>query len=250
VKLATDTRLLCWRATLQYLRNPVWLVVGLSTPLLYLALFTPLLQALPRFGGARALDIFLPGILSLIAFGSGSGMGFGTIFELQKGIVERFRVTPTSRLALLLGPLISGTAWMFLFDIVMIAVGAAFGFHVNLGGLLVLFVLLGVFMIAMASFSVATALLTKDISAFAAVINGINLPITLLAGVLLPITIGPEWMRVIAHANPLYYLVSAARDLAAGSFGAQAVWLAFAVLVPLCALTLAWATRVMRRAVS
>jgi len=68
--------------------------------------------------------------------------------------------------------------------------------------------------------------------------------------VLLPISLGPAWMRVLAHFNPLYYLVSASRVLAAGTLTGPAVWQAFAVLVPLCALVLAWATRVFRRAVA
>ena len=248
MKLLRDTALLQWRYTLQYLRNPVWLFVGISTPLLYLALFAPLLDHI--YPGQNVLDFFLPGILSLLAFGSGISMGFGTIFELQAGVVERFRVTPTSRLALLLGPLVSGMAWMFLFDLVLVAVGVAFGFTVHLGGLLVLAVLLGLFMVAMAAFSVAIALITKEISAFAAVVNGLNLPILLLAGVLLSVSQGPAWMRVLAHFNPLYYLVTASRSLSYGSFGGGATWQAFAVIVPLCALLVAWATRVYRRAVS
>ena len=105
-------------------------------------------------------------------------------------------------------------------------------------------------MVMMAAFSIATALVTKDISSFAAIINGINLPVLLLAGVLLPISLGPLWMRVLAHFNPLYYLVEASRSLANGSFGSSAVWQAFAVLVPLCAVVVAWATRVFQKAVS
>ena len=57
-------------------------------------------------------------------------------------------------------------------------------------------------------------------------------------------------MRVIAHFNPLYYLVVASRVLAAGTFAGPAVWQAFAVLTPLCAVTLGWATRVFRKAVA
>ena len=139
---------------------------------------------------------------------------------------------------------------MFVFDIVVVAVGAAFGFDVHWLGLAVLAVLLGLLMVLMAAFSIAMALITKDISSFAAMINGINLPILLLAGVLLPISLGPLWMRVLAHFNPLYYLVEAARVLAAGKFAGPHVWEAFAVLVPLCGLVLAWATRVVREAVS
>jgi ABC-2 type transport system permease protein len=57
-------------------------------------------------------------------------------------------------------------------------------------------------------------------------------------------------MRVIAHFNPLYYLVQASRVLAAGSFGNSEAWQALAVLVPLCGLVLWWATRVFRSAVA
>ena len=252
MKTATDTRLLFNRYSLQMLRNPVWLFVGFSTPILYLVLFTPLLKHLSNggVGSQQVLDVFLPGILALLAFASGSASGFSTIFELQSGVIERFRVTPASRFAILMGPILSGLVMMLVFDAVVVGVGAGFGFNIDAGGLVVLGVLLALLMVMMAAFSVATALLTKDISSFAAVINGINLPVLLLAGVLLPISLGPLWMRVLAHFNPLYYLVEAARALAVGSYGSSAVWQAFAVLVPLCALVLAWATRVFQRAVA
>jgi len=252
-KTLHDTWLFFARYQLQMLRNPMWVFVGFSAPLLYLGLFTPLLKGISvrGVGGANVLDSFLPGILAMLAFGSGISAGFSTIFELQAGVIERFRVTPTSRLAILLGPIISGIVSTFVFDIVLIAVGYGFGFHVHIGGLLVLAVLIAVFMLSLASFSIATALLTKDISSFAAVINGLNLPVILLGGVLLSIdTLGPEWMKVLAHFNPLYYLVAAARQLALGNLSGDALWHAFAVLVPLCVVALAWATRVYRRAVS
>jgi ABC-2 type transport system permease protein len=169
---------------------------------------------------------------------------------LQSGLIERLRVTPASRFAILIGPILSGLMMMTVFDVVVVAVGVGFGFTVHWAGLLVLTVLLWVLATLMAAFSTATALITKDISSFAAIINGINLPLLLLAGVLLPISLGPLWLRILAHFNPLYYLVVASRALAVGHLGDTAVWQAFAVLVPLCALVLVWATRVFRRAVS
>ena len=78
MKAVTDTGLLFRRYLVQLLRNPVWLVVGFSTPVLYLALFTPLLRHLVGAAGLPAgnvLDLFLPGILALLAFASGSGPG-------------------------------------------------------------------------------------------------------------------------------------------------------------------------------
>jgi ABC-2 type transport system permease protein len=140
--------------------------------------------------------------------------------------------------------------FVYLFDSIAVAVAVAFGFHLHWGGLFVLAVLLGLFMITMAAFSVATALKTKEISGFAAIINGLNLPVLLLAGVLLPIALGPLWLRVAAHFDPLYYVVEGSRALAAGNLSSNHVWQAFAVIVPLCALVLTWATSVFRKAVS
>lgn len=253
MKTVRDTGLLFQRALLELLRNPVWLAVGASTPILYLALFTPLLRRLTGSGGlpvGNVMDLFLPGILSLLAFSSGIAQGFSTIFELKAGVIERFRVTPASRLAILTGPILAGLLMMLVFDAVVVAVGAGFGFSLHWAGLAVLAVLLAVLLICMGAFSIAIALITREISGFAAIVNGVNLPVLLLAGVLLPISLGPTWMRVLAHVNPLYYLVQASRALAGGTLGATAVWEAFAVLVPLCALVLVWATGVFRKAVA
>jgi ABC-2 type transport system permease protein len=245
--------LLFQRYLTQLLRNPVWVIVGFSTPILYLALFTPLLKHLIGSGGlptGNVLDLFLPGILSLLAFATGIGPGFNTLFELKAGVIERFRVTPASRFAILLGPILASMLMMLVFDAAVVAIAFGFGFAVHWAGLGVLVVLLGLLMVTVAAWSIATALVTKEISGFAAIANGINLPILLLAGVLLPISLGPAWMRVLAHFNPLYYLVQASRVLAAGTLSGTAVWQAFAVLAPLCLLVLAWATRVFRTAVA
>ena len=249
MKAIRDTALLSQRYTVQMLRNPVWLFVGFSTPLLYLVLFTPLLKHFST-SSSSVIDVFLPGILALLAFASGMALGFGTIFELQEGVIERFRVTPASRFAILMGPILSGMVMMFVFDAVVVAAAAGFGFRVDWAGLAVLVVLLALLMITMSAFSVATALVTKDISSFAATINGLNLPVLLLAGVLLPISFGPTWMQVLAHLNPLYYAVEGARALSTGSFSNPAVWHAFAVLIPLAAVVVSWATREFRIAVS
>ncbi len=146
MKTLRDIGLLFQRYTMQMLRNPVWLFVGFSSPILYLALFTPMLKHIaPSLGvrGGGVLEIFLPGILSLLAFASGSGMGFNTIFELQAGVVERFRVTPASRFAILIGPILSGLMMMVVFDAVVVAIAVGIGFQMHWLGLAALAVLLG-----------------------------------------------------------------------------------------------------------
>jgi len=247
-----DTALLYKRSILEDVRNPVWLFVGLTTPILYLVLFTPLLKnvAPPGTEMGAVLDTFLPGILALTAFGSGTGAGFGTIFELQSGVIERLRVTPASRLALLVAPILANLSFLFGFSVIVVGIGAVLGFHVHLVGLVLMFLLLGLLLVTVSAFSISIALITKEIGSVAAVMNGINLPLLLLSGVLLPIALAPNWMKIIAHANPLYYAVEGARALARGTFDAPAVLYGFGVMVPLTALTLLWATRVYRKAVA
>jgi ABC-2 type transport system permease protein len=101
-----------------------------------------------------------------------------------------------------------------------------------------------------AAFSNSIAFITKDISSMSAVLNGLNLPIMLLSGVLLPLSLGPAWMHVLAHFDPLYYVVEADRILANGHIINSTVGIAFLVLVPLTALAMWWATRVYRKAVA
>jgi len=253
MKVLRDFSLLFKREFIHALRNPTWLLVGLTTPLLYLALYTPLLQKLaggPGFPTKNVLDIFLPGMLAYLAFMNGTGEGYATIFNLKDGQIERFRVTPASRVALLLSPILSDIAWMWIFIFVLIAVAVPFGFHAHLIGLLVSLVLLALLVIVTGAFSVAIALINREISSFAAIVTGISLPVMLLSGVLLPLSMAPTWMRVIAHFNPLFYVVDANRVLAAGTIWNSTVGLAFLVTAGLVVVTLMWATRVYKKAVA
>jgi ABC-2 type transport system permease protein len=90
--IGRDTRLLFQRKLIEFFRQPVWVVVGLATPLLYLTLFSPLLTSLAGGAGftrGSVLDVFVPGILVLMAFGAGMGAGWIAIWELNTGVIER-----------------------------------------------------------------------------------------------------------------------------------------------------------------
>ncbi|NMP24712.1 ABC transporter permease [Sulfobacillus harzensis] len=147
MKTLRDTGLLFGRYGRQMLRNPVWLVASVTTPILYLVLFTPLLRHLSQdhvLPAGTALDLFLPGILALVAFGSGVGPGFSLIFDVKAGVIERLRVTPASRAAILLGPILATVLSMWVLNGILVAIGASLGFSVHPAGLVVLALLLAV----------------------------------------------------------------------------------------------------------
>src|SRR6476619_4729113 len=104
MKLLRDTSLIFQRQIQLLLRNPVWVFVGVFQPVMYLTLFAPLLK--PALGGTTddpTYRIFVPGLLVLLAILGGLFKGFGLIAELRAGVIERSRVTPVSRFALLIG---------------------------------------------------------------------------------------------------------------------------------------------------
>lgn len=254
MKSLNDLELLIKRPFLQNLHNPTWLFVGLSVPIMYLVLFMPLLNKLaggPGFPASHVIQVFLPGILALLAFGSATGVGFGMIFWIKNGFIERMRVTPASRFALLMGPIFSNIFWSLIFITLIVSISSFIGFKIHIVGLLLFAVLLMLLMILFSSYFTSLAVLAKgEISTLAAIANGINLPILLLAGVMLPLTLAPHWMRIVAYINPLYYVVNAGRALANGQIVVHAVELAFAVMVPLTILAVWWSMRIYRKAVA
>ena len=248
-----QTGLFFRRKLLETLRQPVWIITGLTTPVLYLALFAPLLRSLaggPALPPGHVLDVFVPGVLVLIAFGAGMGAGWPVIWELDSGVIERLRVTPASRLALLLGTVLRDIVMFAVPGVVVIAVASAFGYHDHWGGLAVMLVLLALLTAACSATSSALGLILKQVGSLAAVVTGVQLPLTLLAGILLPLSLGPRWLRVLGHLNPMYYAVAAARSLAAGSVADATVGVGFLVTGVIAALALAWGTRAYQRAMA
>lgn len=240
------------RYILEEIRQPVWVVAGLMTPLLYIALFSPLLK---NIGGipqttAQVLNTFVPGILTLLAFNSGMGSGWTIVRELETGIIERFRVTPASRFSMLMGGVLSNMIAFLVPAILVIIISSFFGFSVHMGGLIILLILLCLLTIMVSAWSTSLGLILKQVSSMAAVITSSQLPLTLLSGVLLPISMGPVWLQILAHINPMYYTVEASRKLTTGAIISSEVGIAFAVVVVLDIITLIWATNVYKKAVA
>jgi ABC-2 type transport system permease protein len=127
--------------------------------------------------------------------------------------------------------------------VVVIAIATAFGFHAHWAGLALLLVLLSLLTAACSAASSALGLNLKQIGSLAAVVTGVQLPLTLLGGILLPLSLGPEWLRVIGHINPLYYAVQASRSLAAGTIVSGTVGVGFLVTAAIIGLALWWGTR-------
>src|ERR671929_1591541 len=203
MKLIRDTLLVFQRQTLLLLRNPVWIFVGVFQPVMYLLLFAPLLKpALQVRTNAQAYEIFVPGLLVLLAIFGGLFQGFGLIAELRAGVIERSRVTPVSRLALLLGRSLRDTVSLLAQAVIITVLALAFGLRVFIGDVLLAYLMLALIslMTSAVSYGVALAVKTEDV--LAPVMNTVAQPVLLLSGILLPLSFAPGWLKRVSEWNP------------------------------------------------
>jgi ABC-2 type transport system permease protein len=233
------------------LRQPVWVFMGFATPLLYMFLFAPLLIGLadPQPTLAQVFNSFVPGLLTMLAFSAGIGSGWDIIEDLKAGIIERFRVTSARRFSIMFCSVLHDVTIFLVPASAVLIIALCFGFTINILGLVVLLLLLCMLTCLVSAFSASTALKLKEMGSFSALAMGLQLPLMLLSGILLPISSGPQWLQILAYFNPLYYTVDASRHLAEGTILSVPVYIAFAIIVPLTAFMLWLASRVYKKAV-
>src|SRR5215467_2105629 len=232
MKLIRDSWLISGSALRVMLRNPAWVFFGLFQPICYMLLFAPLLKklvGLPGFPSGGAYNVFTPGLMIMMAiFGTGFA-GFTVIGQLREGVIERLRVTPVNRLALMIGMISVSLLNLLVQTALLLGIGLILGFRPDVGGLLLLVLLLLIGGLTMSACSYAVALALKDEGSLAAAVNLVALPLLLLSGIMLPLTFAPDILKNIAKANPFNYAVTASRALVAGSLGDLAVRQAFII---------------------
>ena len=247
MKFFRDCGLILQRQILLTLRNPVWLVVGIIQPFLFLTLFAPLLR--PQLG-TNAYNIFVPGLLVQLGLFGATFAGFGLIAEMRAGIIERSRVTPVSRIALMLGRSLRDVLVLIAQAIILVIIAIPFGLSAQLGNVILGFLLVGLIALLLSSFSYALALKVGNEDAFAPLTNMIIMPVWLLAGVFLPISASaPGWLQGISKVNPFSWAVKGERSLFAGHPGDANVWWALLILGVLTVISLSWGARSFAKAV-
>jgi ABC-2 type transport system permease protein len=253
VKLARDTWLIFARQFQLLLRQPVWIFVGVFQPVMYLLLFAPLLKpALAPMGATSDADtyrIFVPGLLILLAIFGGLFQGFGLIAELRAGVIERSRVTPVSRLALLLGRSLRDVVSLLAQAIIITLLALLFGLRVHIGYLLLAYLMLALIAMMTSALSYAVALKVKSEDALAPLMNTVAQPILLLSGILLPLLFAPAWLKRVAQWNPFSWAVDGTRALFAGDLGDNKVWQGLLIVGVLAVAAVTWAAREFARSV-
>jgi ABC transporter DrrB family efflux protein len=235
----SDTALVFRRQMRLSLRNPAWVIIGLIQPILYLAFFGPLLAriahtgAMPGVRPGSPYTFFVPGLLVQLGLFGAAFVGFAIIADWRAGVIERFRVTPVSRIAPLVGRVLRDVLTLSVQALVLILAGLAFGLRVPLAGAAIGLCVVALVAVSLSAMSYAVGLVLKSEDALGPLLNMFVVPLMLLSGIMLPMTLGPAWLRDIARATPFGYIINAMRDVFAGHYGTAVVAEGIAVAVGL-----------------
>jgi ABC-2 type transport system permease protein len=250
MNIIRDTAIVAVRELRLLVRDPFSLIFSVVQPLVFLALYGPLLGAsVSGVGNESPWQWFVPGILVMIGLFGTSISGSNLLYEMQTGSHERLLVTPLDRSALLIGRALKEIVPLIAQAILIVIVVIPFGFRLYPLGMIVGLLILAVFGIGLGALSYALAInVRRQEWMFWAVQQTLLFPMLILSGMLLPIDAGPAWMQVLSRINPLTYIVEAQRALFAGDYAQPAIVFGIIAALALAVVGLTVGTRSMRRA--
>ncbi|MFT2018108.1 ABC transporter permease [Streptomyces sp. 796.1] len=242
--LVSDTALIFGRYARQTLKSRFQMLFGILMPLLYLLFFGPLLTDLPLGSRGDSWQVLVPGLLLQLGLFGASYTGFAVLIDKQSGVVERMRVTPVSRLALLLGRVLRDAALFVFQAVLLIGAALAMGLRAPVVGVLIGLAFVAVLTVSLASLSYALAVKVNTPQEFGPTINALTMPSMLLSGLMLPMSLAPGWLDALSHVMPFRYLVDAVRAAFVGDYASPQMLYGTLVGLGFAALTMGIGTRV------
>lgn len=167
--------------------------------------------------GTTYLGFLVPGMLGMTMLFSGMFSGLSVLWDRQFGFLKEIMVAPVSRVAIVIGRIVSG-ATIGVFQALMILVASQFlGFRFSLWVIpaAVGFMMLISFIFTAIGLIFASRM--KDEQGFGLVMNFLIMPLLFLSGAFAPIANLPAWVRAVTYADPLMYGIEGMRALIIGS---------------------------------
>jgi ABC-2 type transport system permease protein len=146
-----------------------------------------------------------------------------------------------------MGRLLRDVLLIFVQTLVLVGLGYVVGMDASVRGAALgigLTLLLGG---ACSAASYGLALTTKSEDVMAPVLNSIFLPVLLLSGILIPITLAPQWLVTASDFMPIKHVVNGVRSSFAGDIVSSPTFWGTAWAVILTAVAVWWGTSTFRK---
>jgi ABC-2 type transport system permease protein len=199
------------------LRDPTEVLMRSVQPTLWLLVFGQVftrVHAIPT-GALTYLDFMTPGVLAQSVLFTAIFYGIAVIWERDLGILHKMLITPAHRGALVLGKAMSagfrGVAQAVIIYAIAFLLGVRLRFELYAIAGVLLAIMLGAAVFS--TFSLVVACLMKTRERFMGIGQVLTMPLFFASNAIYPIEVMPNWLKVIAHANPLTYLVDVLRAL-------------------------------------
>jgi ABC-2 type transport system permease protein len=212
----SDTLHMTQRYLRALIRQPYFVGITLTQPVIWLLLFGALFKRvveIPGFASTSYLNFLTPGVIIMSAMFSNSWSGMSIIEDLDRGVMDRFLVSPVRRGALISGLLIYGAVVTLIQSLIIILLALALGARFDGGIVGVLLLLAGTVFLgaAFSSLSNALALLLRQKDSVIAANSFLVLPLSFLSGTFMQLSLTPGWIQQIARYNPVNWAVQAGR---------------------------------------
>ncbi|MCU1463335.1 MAG: hypothetical protein JWO37_3410 [Acidimicrobiales bacterium] len=212
------------------LRRGESVLLALGIPVLLLAFFASV-DVLPKGDARDAVDFLAPGILALAVMSTAMvGLGIGTGFERQYGVLKRLGSTPLGRPRLLAAKTIGILAVEVLQVVVLVVEARLLGWHATHGWSAA--AALGAIALATVAFAGLGLLMAGTLrgEVVLAAANGLYLVLLLLGGMVVPIAKLPGGLQALSRALPAGALSDALHAALGGAHvGGSGYWIVLAV---------------------
>jgi ABC-2 type transport system permease protein len=209
-------------------RVPTLLVTATVQPLMFVFLFAYVFGA--SLGGGAYREFLLAGIFAqTVAFNAGFTT-VGLANDLHKGIIDRFRSLPMSRIAVLAGRTLSDLLISVISVTVMVGCGYVVGWRIKgtVGEAVLAFAVILLFAFAMSWVGALTGLLAPSVEVAQSAGLIWLFPITFISSAFVSARTLPGPLRTVAEWNPITAVAASGRSLfhnsSPPSFGKLSGW--------------------------
>jgi ABC-2 type transport system permease protein len=248
----SDTWYLTGRKLHALARQPVVLAMGIIQPVIWLFLFGEMFRKIIDIPGfayqGSYLAYLIPGIVAMNAMSSNMWAGMAMIEEIDRGTLNRFLVTPASRLAIMNASVVEQGVSTTVQTLIIVGLGAAGGARYPGGtaGIVMLVIAsigVGVFWGALSNL---TGMLARDRMAVIGIYTLFMLPLMFLSSAFIQPGFLPGWMQAIASRNPLNWEVQIGRSALSAAPDWPGIWLRVSGLAILAVIAVAISVRTFR----
>ena len=211
----SDSLVVARRNVIKITRVPEVLVFVLLSPIMFVLLFGYVFGGAIDVPGSNYREFLMAGIFAQTVVFGATFTGAGIAEDMQKGIIDRFRSLPMSRVAVLAGRTASDVIYNFLSLVIMAITGYLIGWRIR-GS--ILDALLGFALLLAFSYAVSWMMaLVGLIVPSAEVVNNASFmvifPLTFLANTFVPLDDLPGPLKAFADWNPVSAITQASREL-------------------------------------